>query len=189
MELSGGEPEQGMAVGSLLLLCVVTSWPWDAQGAPIDFVCNKSAREALNIVSRMESEMLDCEGLAALPNAVQLPCTALHVESWGNQSLQQKRGDLVASLRTLKEGVEAVSALSQSQCATSVLRSLLRNINNYLLILTHLHLSGAEESAVLSCVPRSTRSMSAVLLAYNRLLSGKLESFMGNLQEKCPAPQ
>lgn len=189
MELSRGEPEKGMAVGSLLLLCVVTSWPWDAESAPIDFVCNKSAREALNVVSRMESEMLDCEGLAALPNAVQLPCAALHVESWGNQSLQQKRGDLVASLRMLKGGVEAASALSQSRCATSVLRTLLQNINNYLLILTHLHLSGAEESPVLSCVPRSTSSMGAVLVAYNRLLSGKLESFIGNLQERCAAPQ
>uniref|UniRef100_A0A8C6TFA2 Thrombopoietin n=1 Tax=Neogobius melanostomus TaxID=47308 RepID=A0A8C6TFA2_9GOBI len=158
-----------MAVGSLLLLCVVTSWPWDAQTKPIAFVCNKPVREALNIVSWMESELLACEGLATLPQAVQLPCTALHAASWENKSLQQKRGDLVASLRILNEGVESVSALSQTPCATSVLQKLLQNIGNYLLILTHLHLSGAEESPVLSCVPRSTRSMSTVLQTYSRL--------------------
>uniref|UniRef100_A0A8C6SWH3 Uncharacterized protein n=1 Tax=Neogobius melanostomus TaxID=47308 RepID=A0A8C6SWH3_9GOBI len=84
---------------------------------------------------------LACEGLATLPQAVQLPCTALHAASWENKSLQQKRGDLVASLRILNEGVESVSALSQTPCATSVLQKLLQNIGNYLLILTHLHLS------------------------------------------------
>ncbi|XP_055007747.1 thrombopoietin isoform X2 [Boleophthalmus pectinirostris] len=130
-----------MAVGSLLLLCVATSWPWDAQTLYIDFVCNKPVREALNIVSQMESELLLCEELVTLPTAVQLPCTALHVATWGNKSLQEKREDLVASLRLLTEGVNAVSALSQSACAASVLRRLQHNINNYLLILLHLDLS------------------------------------------------
>ncbi|XP_072296502.1 thrombopoietin isoform X2 [Eucyclogobius newberryi] len=133
----------------------------------------------------MESELLDCEGLVTLPEAVQLPCTALHVESWQNKSLQEKRGDLEASLRLLIEGVKVVSALSQSTCVTSLLRRLQHNINNYLLILTHLDLSGAVESAVLSCVPRSTHSLGTVLLAYNRLLSGKLERFMDNLVDTC----
>lgn len=178
-----------MAVGSLLLLCVAMFWPWDSQSKPIDFVCNKPARETLNIISRIESELLHCEGLATLPNAVQLPCTALHVASWENKSLQQKRGDLVASLRQLHEGVEAVSALSQLPCATSLLQSLLQNINNYLSILTHLHFSEAEESPVLSCVPRSSHSMSVLLLSYNRLLSGKLERFMDNLHDRCTTAQ
>ncbi|KAJ0058686.1 hypothetical protein NL108_000427, partial [Boleophthalmus pectinirostris] len=82
-----------------------------------------------------------CEELVTLPTAVQLPCTALHVATWGNKSLQEKREDLVASLRLLTEGVNAVSALSQSACAASVLRRLQHNINNYLLILLHLDLS------------------------------------------------
>ncbi|KAJ0011613.1 hypothetical protein NQD34_012588 [Periophthalmus magnuspinnatus] len=172
-----------MAVGSLLLLCVVISWPRDAQSLYIDFVCNKTVREALNIVSQMESDLLDCDDVATLPRAVQLPCTALHVASWGNKSLQEKRGDLVASLRLLIEGVKSASALNQTACATSVLRKLQHNVNNYLLILAHLDLSGAVESPVLSCVPRSTRSLGTVLLAYNRLLSGKLEHFMDNLSD------
>uniref|UniRef100_A0A3B4AJ68 Thrombopoietin n=1 Tax=Periophthalmus magnuspinnatus TaxID=409849 RepID=A0A3B4AJ68_9GOBI len=125
----------------LLLLCVVISWPRDAQSLYIDFVCNKTVREALNIVSQMESDLLDCDDVATLPRAVQLPCTALHVASWGNKSLQEKRGDLVASLRLLIEGVKSASALNQTACATSVLRKLQHNVNNYLLILAHLDLS------------------------------------------------
>lgn len=182
-----GVPKQGMAVGSLLLFCVVTSRMWDAETKPIDFVCTKAAREALNIVSEMESQLLDCEGLVTLPTTVQLPCTALHVATWELKSHQQKRADIMASLRLLIEGVKTVSALSQSSaCATSLLQRLQHNINNYLLVLTHLQLTGSVESPVLSCVPKSTHSLSTVLVSYNRLVTGKVEHFMDNLSDRCP---
>lgn len=54
---------------------------------------------------------------------------------------QEKRGDIGASLRLLIEGVKVVRALSHAGCGASLLQRLEHNINNYLLILTHLQLS------------------------------------------------
>lgn len=51
------------------------------------------------------------------------------------------RGDIVASLRLLIEGVKVVRAQIQPGCASLPLQRLEHNINNYLLILTHLQLS------------------------------------------------
>ncbi|XP_054452461.1 thrombopoietin isoform X1 [Anoplopoma fimbria] len=174
-----------MALSRLLLLCVVASKVWDAETKPIEFVCNKSARRALNIVAEMESALSDCNGSANLSTPVQLPCTELHVASWENKSHQDKRGDIVASLRLLLEGVNVVKAQCQPGCAASLLQRLKNNINNYLLILTHLQLSGPTMSPALSCVPRSTHSLNTILSNYNRLISGKLERFMVNLSDRC----
>ncbi|XP_042354144.1 thrombopoietin isoform X3 [Plectropomus leopardus] len=146
-----------MALSRLLLLCMVASKLWDAETKPIEFVCDKSARRAMNIVAELQS--------------------ALH---------QEKRGDIVASLRLLIEGVKVVRAPGQPACATSLLQRLENNINNYLLILTHLQLSqGPAVSPALSCVPQSTLSLSMVLLNYNQLISGKLERFVVNLEDRC----
>uniref|UniRef100_UPI0037E740EA thrombopoietin isoform X3 n=1 Tax=Semicossyphus pulcher TaxID=241346 RepID=UPI0037E740EA len=154
---SSGAAEQGMALSRLLLLCVVASKVWDAETKPVEFVCNKSARRALNIVAEVEA--------------------ALH---------QEKRGDIVASLRLLVEGVEVVRAQSQPGCAASLLQRLENNINNYLLILRHLQLNqGPAVSPTLSCVPRSTQSLSTVLMNYNQLVSGKLERLMVDLEGRC----
>uniref|UniRef100_A0A8C9ZQD3 Thrombopoietin n=1 Tax=Sander lucioperca TaxID=283035 RepID=A0A8C9ZQD3_SANLU len=111
----------------LLLLCMLASEVWDAETKPIEFMCNKGARRAMNIVAEMES--------------VLLPCIELHVASWENKSHQEKRGDIVASLSLLIEGVKVVKSPSQPECAASLLQRLENNINNYLLILTHLQLS------------------------------------------------
>ncbi|XP_051268492.1 thrombopoietin isoform X3 [Dicentrarchus labrax] len=175
-----------MALSRLLLLCVVASEVWDAETKPIDFLCNKGARRVMNIVAGMESALSNCNGLTALSTPLQLPCTELHVASWGNKSHQEKRGDIVASLRLLIEGVEGVRALSQTECATSLLQRLEHNISNYLLILTHLQLSqGPAVSPGLSCVPGSTQSLSTFLVSYNKLVSGKLERFMVDLEDRC----
>ncbi|XP_076001292.1 thrombopoietin isoform X4 [Genypterus blacodes] len=146
-----------MALSRLLLLCMVASEVWDVQTRPIDFVCNRDARRAMNIVAEME---------AALP--------------------QEQRGDIVASLKLLIEDVKVLKAASQPGCTSSLLHRLERSINNYLRILTHLELSqGPAESPALSCVPQSTQSLSTILWTYNRLLSGKLEGLMDNLADKC----
>ncbi|XP_042354143.1 thrombopoietin isoform X2 [Plectropomus leopardus] len=174
-----------MALSRLLLLCMVASKLWDAETKPIEFVCDKSARRAMNIVAELQSALNDCDGLTTLSTLVQLPCTELHVASWGNKSHQEKRGDIVASLRLLIEGVKVVRAPGQPACATSLLQRLENNINNYLLILTHLQLSGPAVSPALSCVPQSTLSLSMVLLNYNQLISGKLERFVVNLEDRC----
>lgn len=42
----------------LLLLCMVASEVWDAETKPIEFVCNKGARRAMNIVAEMESALV-----------------------------------------------------------------------------------------------------------------------------------
>ncbi|XP_044224705.1 thrombopoietin isoform X1 [Thunnus albacares] len=175
-----------MALSRLLLLCMVASEVWDAETKPIDFVCNRVARRALNVVAEMQSALKDCNGSMTLSTPVQLPCTELHVASWENKSHQEKRGDIGASLRLLVEGVKVVRALSQAGCGAVLLQRLEHNINNYLLILTHLQLSqGPVETPVLSCVPGSTQSLSTVLLNYNRLISGKLERFMITLEDRC----
>uniref|UniRef100_A0A8C2ZM64 Thrombopoietin n=1 Tax=Cyclopterus lumpus TaxID=8103 RepID=A0A8C2ZM64_CYCLU len=111
----------------LLLLCMVASEVWHTETNPTEFVCNRGARRAMNIVAEMESALL--------------PCTELHVASWENKSHQEKRGGIVASLRLLLEGLKVVRAPSQPGCAASLLQRLKNNVNNYLLILTHLQLS------------------------------------------------
>ncbi|KAM7400630.1 hypothetical protein PAMA_005024 [Pampus argenteus] len=176
-----------MALSRLLLLCMVASELWDAETKPVDFVCNRAARRAMNIVAEMQKALKnDCNGSMTFSTPVQLPCAELHVASWEIKSHQEKRGDIRASLRLLIEGVKVVRALSQAGCGAMLLQRLEHNINNYLLILTHLQLSqGPVESPVLSCVPGSTQSLSTVLLNYNRLLSGKLERFMINLEDRC----
>ncbi|XP_068558089.1 thrombopoietin isoform X3 [Cebidichthys violaceus] len=130
-----------MALSRLLLLCMVASKVWDAETNPIEFVCNKGARRAMNVVAGIESALSDCNGSTNLSTPVQLPCTELHMASWGNKSHQEKRGDIVASLRLLLEGVKVLKAPGQPGCAALLLQRLKNNINNYLLILTHLQLS------------------------------------------------
>ncbi|KAM6990585.1 thrombopoietin [Tautogolabrus adspersus] len=180
-----GAAKQGMALSRLLLLCLVASEVWDAETKPIEFVCNKVTRRALNIVAELESTLTNCSGLSTLSTPVQLPCIELHVASWENKSNQEKRGDVVASLRLLTEGVEVLRALNQSRCAVSQLQRLEKNINNYLLILRNLQLSGPVVSPALSCVPQSTYSLSTFLLNYNQLINGKLDRFMNALEDRC----
>ncbi|XP_023141550.2 thrombopoietin [Amphiprion ocellaris] len=174
-----------MALSRLLLLCVVASEVWDAETKSREFVCNRVARRALNIVPEMNSALSDCNGMMTLCTPVQLPCTELHIATWENKSDQEKRGDIVASLRLLVEGVKVVRAPIQARCEATLLQRLENNINNYLLILTRLQLSGSVMSPTLSCVPRSTQSLRAVLLSYSQLISGKLERFMVNLEDTC----
>ncbi|KAM7400632.1 hypothetical protein PAMA_005024 [Pampus argenteus] len=131
-----------MALSRLLLLCMVASELWDAETKPVDFVCNRAARRAMNIVAEMQKALKnDCNGSMTFSTPVQLPCAELHVASWEIKSHQEKRGDIRASLRLLIEGVKVVRALSQAGCGAMLLQRLEHNINNYLLILTHLQLS------------------------------------------------
>ncbi|XP_036938601.1 thrombopoietin isoform X3 [Acanthopagrus latus] len=120
-----------MALSRLLLLCMVASEVWDAETKPVDFVCNKVARRALNIVAETESALSECNDAKTFSTLVQLPCTELHIESWKNKS------------------------------------------------------QGPAVSPALSCVPQSTLSLNTVLLKYNQLISGKLEWFMVDLEDRC----
>lgn len=207
----------------LLLLCMVASEVWDAETKPIEFVCNKGARRAMNIVAEMESALVRI--WPASPNfscSVESSCLSvclslpecchqsishphlcsfrhlytslaerlywlhdlLHTSSatlhWASCSIlgqhistltpaeienlvfdliihkccgfilpclcvslqpQEKRGDIVSSLTLLVESVKAVRASGQPGCAASSLLRLENNMNNYLLILTHLQLN------------------------------------------------
>lgn len=53
---------------------------------------------------------------------------------------QEKRGDIVASLRLLADSVKAVRVSDQLTCSSVLLR-LENNINNYRLIVSNLQLS------------------------------------------------
>ncbi|XP_071348642.1 thrombopoietin isoform X2 [Trachinotus anak] len=174
-----------MALSRLLLLCMVASEVWDAETKSTDFVCNRASRRTMNIVAELEDALRVCNGGMTFSTPIQLPCTELHIASWENKSHQEKRGDIAASLRLLIEGVKVVRALSHPGCVALLLQRLENNINNYLLILTHLQLSGPVVSPSLSCVPRSSQSLSTVLMRYNQLISGKLEQFMVNLEGRC----
>uniref|UniRef100_A0A667Z598 Thrombopoietin n=1 Tax=Myripristis murdjan TaxID=586833 RepID=A0A667Z598_9TELE len=158
-------------VSGLLLLCMVASELWDAETRPVDFVCDRESRRAMNVN--------DCDGFTTLPSPVQLPCTKVHKASWENKSHQEKRGDIVASLQVLLEDVKAARALSQPGCASSLLQRLEHSVNNYLHILTHL------EMDVRACRVSLVSLCLAVLSTYSRLISGKLEWLVLNLADTC----
>ncbi|XP_054612508.1 thrombopoietin isoform X1 [Dunckerocampus dactyliophorus] len=130
-----------MALSRFLLLCMLASEVWDAGTKPIDFVCSRSARRAMNIVSEIQTAMNDCNSSTSLSTPVHLPCTVLHVASWERKSHQERRQDISASLRLLMEGVKVARHPSQAECSLVLLQRLEHNINSYLLILTHLQLS------------------------------------------------
>uniref|UniRef100_A0A3Q2WDP1 Thrombopoietin n=1 Tax=Haplochromis burtoni TaxID=8153 RepID=A0A3Q2WDP1_HAPBU len=141
---------------------------------------------SLSLVSPVSPPLQsNCNGSATLSTQVQLPCTELHAASWEHKSEREKRGEIVASLRLLVEGVKSERSLRPAGCGALLLQRLENNINNYLLILTRLQLSGAVVTPSLSCVPRSTQSLRTVLMSYNLLISAKLEWFMVGLEHKC----
>uniref|UniRef100_A0A3B5JX47 Thrombopoietin n=1 Tax=Takifugu rubripes TaxID=31033 RepID=A0A3B5JX47_TAKRU len=165
----------------LLLLCVVASEVWDAETKPIEFVCHKGMRRSLNIAADMERR--SCNGSMMLSTPVQLPCVELHLTSWQNQTVrhQEKRGDILASLRLLSESVKAARASDQPPCSASVLLRLENNINNYQLIVTNLQLSVSRTKMELLLSPKLG---SGCLIGH--LISGKLERFMVELKDRCP---
>ncbi|XP_075339503.1 thrombopoietin isoform X2 [Odontesthes bonariensis] len=175
-----------MALSRLLLLCMVASEVWDTETKPIAFVCSSAARKTMNIVPEIETALSECSDSMTLSTPAKLPCTELHIATWERKSDQEKRGDIVASLRLLFEGVKTLRILTQAGCGTLLLQRLENNINNYLMILTHLQLSGPLLPSSLSCVPRSTQSLRVVFRSYNQLISGKLERFIVNLEDRCP---
>ncbi|KAM9719526.1 thrombopoietin isoform 1-T1 [Menidia menidia] len=174
-----------MALSRLLLLCMVASEVWGTETKPIEFVCSRTARKAMNIGPEIETALSDCINSTSLSTLVQLPCTELHIATWGEKTDQEKRGDIVASLNLLFEGVKNLRILTEGECGTVPLQRLENNINNYLMILTHLQLSGPLLHPSLSCIPRRTQSLKAVLRSYNQLISGKLERFIVNLEDRC----
>ncbi|XP_077378214.1 thrombopoietin isoform X1 [Festucalex cinctus] len=177
-----------MALSRLLLICMLASEVLYAETKPIDFVCSRSARRAMNIVEEMQTALNNCNTSTILPTPVQLPCTELHVASWERKSHHERRQDISASLRHLFEAVKVARPLGWAECGSALLQRLEHNINSYLLILTHLQLSvqqGPVERTEISCVPRSTLSLSTVLLNYRRLITGKLERLMMSLESRC----
>ncbi|XP_034038572.1 thrombopoietin isoform X2 [Thalassophryne amazonica] len=176
-----------MALNKLLLLWMVASELRDAETKPIDFVCNRTARRAMNAAAaEMANTLSNCNALVTLATPVQLPCVALHKASWENTSHKQKRDDIADSLRHLSNGIKVARVQTQPGCVSSLLQRLERSASNYVHILTNLDLSGPVESPASTCVPQSSSSLSTVLRAYTRLISGKLEALMEKLVDKCP---
>ncbi|XP_057713688.1 thrombopoietin isoform X1 [Corythoichthys intestinalis] len=130
-----------MALSRLLLLCMLASEVRYAETKPIDFVCSRSARRAMNIGTEMETALNNCNSSAILPAPVQIPCTELHVASWERKSHHERRQDISASLKPLLESIKVARSLDQAECGSVLLQKLEHNINSYLLILTHLQLS------------------------------------------------
>ncbi|CAG5896704.1 unnamed protein product [Menidia menidia] len=136
----------------LLLLCMVASEVWGTETKPIEFVCSRTARKAMNIGPEIETALSDCINSTSLSTLVQLPCTELHIATWGEKTDQEKRGDIVASLNLLFEGVKNLRILTEGECGTVPLQRLENNINNYLMILTHLQLSVSRVITLMDCM-------------------------------------
>uniref|UniRef100_A0A3Q2XHW9 Thrombopoietin n=1 Tax=Hippocampus comes TaxID=109280 RepID=A0A3Q2XHW9_HIPCM len=160
-----------------------------AGSKPIDFVCSRSARRAMNIVAEMQTALVSS---TILPTPVQLPCTELHVASWERKSHHERRQDISASLRHLFESVKVARPIGQAECGSVLLLRLERNINSYLLILTHLQLSVRGCQGDIIAVAKSTNHSFCDLLVkctqtvhYRRLITGKLERLMMSLESEC----
>ncbi|RVE61937.1 hypothetical protein OJAV_G00175120 [Oryzias javanicus] len=175
-----------MALSRLLLLWMVASKVLDTEAKPEAFVCNRAARRALNIVAELESALSVCTDSMTISSAILLPCTGFNVATWEEKSEQEKRGDIVASLKLLSENIRSLRNSTQPGCGTILLQRLDNNIRNYLFIITNLQLNqGSVLPPSLSCVPQSTQSLRRVLQSYNQLISGKLESFILTLEDRC----
>ncbi|CAL8366802.1 unnamed protein product [Boreogadus saida] len=175
--------------GLPLLCAVVVCVMWHAEARPLDFVCDRgSRRRAVNSVAQMQTDLSACGGGGGvtLSTEVRLPCIKVHKASWEGKSHQEKRGDIIASLGLLGEDVRAAVALTAPGCVSALLQSLEHSLTNYQHILAHLELSGAVESPLTSsCVPQSSPSLSTVLWAYSRLITGKLEWLVVTLEDRC----
>ncbi|KAI1883079.1 hypothetical protein AGOR_G00241550 [Albula goreensis] len=173
----------------LLLLCTTASKVRDVQARPIDFVCDDQARRDMNMVKELEAGMRECRGSDKLPLAIPLPCVKIHKASWENKSMQEKRGDILAALQTLVQGVRENRPLVLAECQLSLLERLDRSVTNYLHIVTHMELSGEPESLVTSCPSQSTQNLGHVLWHFSRLLTGKLEWLVSELSSQCHVEQ
>lgn len=45
-------------VSGLLLFCMVASELWDAETRPVDFVCDRESRRAMNVAAEMETALV-----------------------------------------------------------------------------------------------------------------------------------
>ncbi|XP_036410827.1 thrombopoietin [Megalops cyprinoides] len=169
----------------LLVFCMVASEVPDIQTRPIDFVCDDHARRDMNMVKELEAAMNDCSGSALLPSSIQLPCVKINKASWEKKSMQEKRGDILAALGTLAQGVRVTRMLTTPGCQFSLLERLEHSITNYLHIVTHLELTGEAESPVTSCPSQVTQNLGQVLRHFSWLLTGKLEWLIAELKTQC----
>uniref|UniRef100_A0A8C6LEM0 Thrombopoietin n=1 Tax=Nothobranchius furzeri TaxID=105023 RepID=A0A8C6LEM0_NOTFU len=175
----------------LLLLCAVACEVWDTETKPEDFVCSRAARKALNIGPELEIALvriISALSSTILSTSFQLPCTQLHVATWETKSDKEKQGDVVASLRLLIEGVRTLRTTAQAGCETVLLQRLENNIQNHLLILTHLQLSVRSrlpQNSIPATLDPRRSYLRTVLRSYTLLISGKLERFIVNLGDRC----
>ncbi|KAJ8367848.1 hypothetical protein SKAU_G00078760 [Synaphobranchus kaupii] len=115
----------------LLLLYMSASKVQDVQTRPNDFVCDLQARRSMNKVEEMKSAMGECEGSSLLPSAIPLPCVKVNMGAWGKKSLQEKRAQVLAALKTLAEGLQRVRAKIQNGCQSTLLERLEHSVTNY----------------------------------------------------------
>ncbi|XP_064158773.1 thrombopoietin-like isoform X1 [Anguilla rostrata] len=170
----------------LLLLYMAASEVQDIQTRPIDFVCDYQARRSMNKVEEIKSAMGECDGSDLLPSAIPLPCVGINMGAWRKKSLQQKRGQVLAALKVLTEGLKMVRAKTQNGCQSTLLERLEHSVTNYLHIVMNLDiLQDKGEGQDFACQSRNTLNLDQVLMQYNKLLSGMLEMFMLELKDMC----
>ncbi|KAG7470990.1 hypothetical protein MATL_G00119780 [Megalops atlanticus] len=169
----------------LLLLCMAASEVRGVQARPIDFVCDDQTRRDMNNVKELEAAMGECSGSSILPATIHLPCVRIHKATWDKKSLQEKKGQIQMTLKTLGEGLQRARAQAPPGCQVSLLERIEHSVTNYLHIVTHLEISGKEEGLDLTCHTQNTQDLGQVLLQYGRLLRGKLEWFVLELRDRC----
>ncbi|KAJ8280508.1 hypothetical protein GJAV_G00055690 [Gymnothorax javanicus] len=170
----------------LVLLYMAASEVQDIQTRPIDFVCNDQARRSMNTVKEMQSAMGACDGSSLLHSAIPLPCVRINMGVWRRKSLQEKKGQVLAALKTLAEGLQRVGAQNYSGCQAKLLERLEHSVDNHLRIVTKLEVPQDEgETQDPTCPSQDTLYLKDVLTQYYNLLKGMLELFVHELKGRC----
>lgn len=175
-----------MAYSRLLLLIVISSHLPGIQARPIDFWCNKEARKSmLKKVELLKNDMADCVGSRMLPAPLQLPCVCVQPVKWANQTLQQKRAEVLEALRVFEVGVHEEINQTTLECQTSLLKRLGHHITNLVGIVNSLQIqndTGISSHPVVQDYSSET-DLEKVLEHYGKLLKRKLELLANNLRD------
>ncbi|XP_049334885.1 thrombopoietin isoform X1 [Astyanax mexicanus] len=161
---------------------------------PLDFICDPEARKVMNKVTELEQDLVDCSAAASLPNSIRLPCIKVHMATWRTKSVPQRRAEVLLSLGSLLQDVRRARDQSQLGCGLNLLERLDRSINNYLLVLTHLHKQvsysskeqeESEGTEAPACLGQDSQDLGLVLKHFGRLISGKLEWLVLDMAQAC----
>lgn len=165
----------------LLLMGVISTQMPNVQARAIDFWCKNDKRK--NMMEMIEDK-IDCNASDTFSSPVQLPCVGIQATDWANKTLCQKRLEVLGDLEKFKGGVQDMKTQATSQCHTSVLKRLERNIINHWTIVSSLQIQNdnftTSPPEVQNCSNQT--SLNQMLREYRRFLRGKLDRLAVDVQ-------